>query len=70
MNILFIIYFIVFRLWNTTLLEYFPKVDSVEILSRAKIHVPSNLSLQENLSDDEFEVSSLCNFVLINILFY
>lgn len=50
---------IFFRLWNSTLLELFPKVDSVQIVSRAKIHLPPELSLQQNRSDDEFEVSYL-----------
>jgi len=45
------------RLWNTTLVQQFPKVHSVQIVSRAKIHIPYNdLSFQQDRSDDEFEV--------------
>lgn len=45
------------RLWNNTLLQLSPKVDSVQIVSRAKIYLPSELSLQQNRSDDKIEVS-------------
>lgn len=45
------------RLWNNTLLQILPKVDYVEIASRAKIYLPPELSLQQNRSDDKFEVS-------------
>lgn len=54
-----LIYLSFYRLWNSTLLELFPKVDSVQIVSRAKIHIPPELSLQQNRSDDEFDVSYL-----------
>lgn len=48
------------RLWNATLLQNFPKVDSVKIASRAKIHIPSEWAFQQDLSNDEFEVSVIC----------
>lgn len=48
------------RLWNATLLQNFPNVDSVKIASRAKIHIPSERAFQQNLSNDEFEVSVIC----------
>lgn len=52
-----IVLIFIYRLWNSTLLQEFPKVDSVQIVSRAKIHIPSDVLLQQNRSDDEFEVS-------------
>ncbi|VVC46162.1 Hypothetical protein CINCED_3A016546 [Cinara cedri] len=57
--------FIKARLWNATLLREFPKVDSVKIVSRAKIHIPPNLSLQQNRSDDEFEVETIAKVDLL-----
>ncbi|XP_025410272.1 integrin alpha-PS1 isoform X2 [Sipha flava] len=48
--------FIKARLWSNTLLQISPKVGSVQIVSRAKIHLPFELSLQQNRSDDKFEV--------------
>ncbi|XP_003246766.1 integrin alpha-PS1 isoform X2 [Acyrthosiphon pisum] len=57
--------FIKARLWNSTLLELFPKVDSVQIVSRAKIHLPPELSLQQNRSDDEFEVETTAKVDLL-----
>lgn len=41
------------RLWNSTLVEDYPKVDMVKIGSNAKIVIPSNVVIQqENLKDD------------------
>nr|XP_033325030.1 integrin alpha-PS1 [Megalopta genalis] len=41
------------RLWNSTLVEDYPKVDDVKIASNAKIVIPSNVEIQqENLKDD------------------
>lgn len=45
------------------MLQQFPKVDSVQIVSRAKIHIPPDVSLQQNRSDDEFEVSFILSFL-------
>jgi len=47
-----------FRLWNSTLVEDYPKVDMVKIGSNAKIVIPSNVVIQqENLKDDHAIVS-------------
>ncbi|KAG5326302.1 ITA1 protein, partial [Pseudoatta argentina] len=41
------------RLWNSTLVEDYPKVDMVKIGSNARIVIPSNIVIQqENLKDD------------------
>ncbi|XP_034186491.1 multiple edematous wings isoform X2 [Osmia lignaria lignaria] len=41
------------RLWNSTLVEDYPKVDQVKISSNAKIVIPPNVVIQqENLKDD------------------
>ncbi|XP_012134810.1 multiple edematous wings isoform X2 [Megachile rotundata] len=41
------------RLWNSTLVEDYPKVDEVRIGSNAKIVIPPNIVIQqENLKDD------------------
>lgn len=41
------------RLWNSTLVEDYPRVDMVKIGSHAEIHIPSNVVIQqENLKDD------------------
>ncbi|XP_015438656.1 PREDICTED: integrin alpha-PS1 [Dufourea novaeangliae] len=41
------------RLWNSTLVEDYPKVDQVKIGSNAKIVIPPNVVIQqENLKDD------------------
>ena len=45
------------RLWNSTLVEDYPKVYSVNIKSRAKVHLPPGLMILQNLADDEAEVS-------------
>ncbi|XP_043273061.1 integrin alpha-PS1 isoform X2 [Venturia canescens] len=42
------------RLWNSTLVEDYPKVDMVRIGSNARIVIPSNVEIQqENMSDDQ-----------------
>ncbi|KAK0076160.1 hypothetical protein PV325_005802 [Microctonus aethiopoides] len=41
------------RLWNSTLVEDYPKVDQVKIGSNARIVIPSNIEIQqENLKND------------------
>ncbi|XP_053971338.1 integrin alpha-PS1 isoform X1 [Hylaeus volcanicus] len=41
------------RLWNSTLVEDYPKVDQVHIASNAEIIIPQNVTIQqENLKDD------------------
>lgn len=41
------------RLWNSTLTADYPRVDSVNIISRAQIKVPEAYNLQQNeFSDD------------------
>ncbi|XP_060847943.1 integrin alpha-PS1 isoform X2 [Rhopalosiphum padi] len=57
--------FIKARLWNSTLLQLFPKVDSVQIVSRAKIHIPPELLLQQNRSDDECDVETTAKVDLL-----
>ncbi|XP_044728247.1 integrin alpha-PS1 isoform X2 [Chrysoperla carnea] len=54
------------RLWNSTLVEDYPKVDWVNIRSRAKIHIPPEYSIQQNTSDDEALVEMLAYPDLIN----
>lgn len=47
-----------FRLWNSTLVEDYPKVDMVKIGSNAKIVIPPRVVIQqENLKDDYATVS-------------
>ncbi|KAL1463065.1 hypothetical protein WDU94_014855 [Cyamophila willieti] len=48
------------RLWNATLVEDYPHVDRVYITSRAKIHIPPSLFLQQmNHTDDQTEVVTI-----------
>lgn len=47
------------RLWNSTLVEDYPKVDSVQIWSRAKIHLPEVPLIRQNKSDDETEAKTI-----------
>lgn len=47
------------RLWNSTLVEDYPKVHSVNIKSRAKIHLPPGLMILQNAADDEAEVKTV-----------
>lgn len=50
--------FYLFRLWNSTLVEDYPRVDEVKIGSNAKIVIPPNVIIQqENLKDDYAIVS-------------
>lgn len=54
-----------FRLWNSTLVEDYPKVDMVKIGSNARIVIPASVVIQqENLKDDHAIVSI---FYYINI---
>lgn len=47
------------RLWNSTLVEDYPKVDMVKIGSNAKLIIPPNVVVQqENVKDDVATVSS------------
>ncbi|XP_050439552.1 integrin alpha-PS1 isoform X2 [Adelges cooleyi] len=57
--------FIKARLWNATLLRDFSKVHSVQIVSRAKIHVPTEFLLQNNHLDDEAEVETTAKVDLL-----
>ncbi|XP_015598210.1 integrin alpha-PS1 isoform X2 [Cephus cinctus] len=42
------------RLWNSTLVEDYPRVDKVKISSNARIIIPSNIVIQqENVKDDQ-----------------
>lgn len=41
------------RLWNSTLVMDYPRVDSVEIFSHASIYIPDMFGIQQkNLTDD------------------
>lgn len=53
-----------YRLWNSTLMADYPKVDKVSIWSRAKIHIPPSLIIHQDTSDDVAKVSF---YVIINI---
>lgn len=46
------------RLWNSTLVEDYPNVYSVNIKSRAKMHLPPGLMILQNPDDDEAQVSA------------
>jgi len=48
------------RLWESTLLEDFPSVDMVKIVSRGQILLDPNLNIQQTSTlDDQAEVCSL-----------
>lgn len=47
------------RLWNSTLVADYPKVDLVKIVSHAEIRVPTMYENQQNTSDDRVSVSNL-----------
>lgn len=50
------------RLWNSTLAEDYPKVDKVNIVSNARIIIPSSIIVQQNnLTDDYTEVCNVLN---------
>lgn len=53
-----------YRLWNSTLMADYPKVDKVSISSRAKIHIPPSLIIHQDTSDD---VAKVCFYVIIII---
>jgi hypothetical protein len=46
------------RLWNSTLVEDYPNVYSVNIKSQAKMHLPPGLMILQNTADDEAQVST------------
>ena len=41
------------RVWNSTLVEDYPRVDSVIINSRARLELPPHLAAQQMQHDDE-----------------
>lgn len=47
------------RLWNATLVEDYPRVSFVRIGSRARIHIPPSLAIQQDTVDDETEVETV-----------
>lgn len=57
--------FIRARLWNATLVSDYPKVDLVRIASRAKIHIPTNLIIHQDTSDDVAQVETICKVDLL-----
>lgn len=46
------------RLWNSTLTADYPRVDSVNIISRAQIVVPKAYNIQQNETDDTIVVET------------
>lgn len=44
------------RLWNSTLVEDYPKVDEVKIGSNAKIIIPPNVVIQQENSKDDYAI--------------
>ena len=56
-------YLFSYRLWNNTLAEDYPKVDSVNIVANGKIVLPPNVSIQQNNeTDDKIDVSLFFSF--------
>ncbi|XP_046678845.1 integrin alpha-PS1 isoform X2 [Homalodisca vitripennis] len=53
------------RLWNSTLVADYPKVDHVSISSRAKLHIPPSLIIHQDTSDDVAQVETLCKVDLL-----
>uniref|UniRef100_U5EVI2 Putative vitronectin receptor alpha subunit n=1 Tax=Corethrella appendiculata TaxID=1370023 RepID=U5EVI2_9DIPT len=47
------------RLWNSTLVSDYPKVDLVKISSYAKISIPPGYGVQQNEKDDSVSVETL-----------
>ncbi|XP_063233340.1 integrin alpha-PS1 isoform X2 [Bacillus rossius redtenbacheri] len=47
------------RLWNSTLVEDYPRVDSVNISSRAKVHLPRHLGIQQDTANDETQAVTI-----------
>ncbi|XP_054286091.1 integrin alpha-PS1-like isoform X2 [Macrosteles quadrilineatus] len=57
--------FIRARLWNSTLVSDYPRVDQVSISSRAKIHIPPSLIIHQDTSDDVATVETVCKVDLL-----
>jgi len=57
--------FIRARLWNSTLVSDYPRVDRVSISSRAKIHIPPSLIIHQDTSDDVAQVETVCKVDLL-----
>jgi len=57
--------FIRARLWNSTLVADYPKVDRVNIVSRAKLHIPPSLIIHQDTSDDVAQVETVCKVDLL-----
>ncbi|KAK7872445.1 hypothetical protein R5R35_014243 [Gryllus longicercus] len=47
------------RLWNSTLVDDYPRVDAVHITSHARLHLPQGSLLQQNGSDDVAEAMTM-----------
>lgn len=56
-HIIHFLFTVNYRLWNSTLVEDYPKVDQVKIGSNARIVIPPNIEIQqENLKNDQATV--------------
>ena len=44
------------RLWNSTLVTDYPRVDTVKIASFATIEIPQQYGIQQNKDDDSYLV--------------
>jgi hypothetical protein len=44
------------RLWNSTLVADYPRVDTVKIASYATIEIPQQYGIQQNKDDDSYYV--------------
>ncbi|XP_069676356.1 integrin alpha-PS1 isoform X2 [Periplaneta americana] len=47
------------RLWNSTLVEDYPKVHNVQILSQATLHLPPGLMVHQNTSNDVAQIKTV-----------
>lgn len=45
------------RLWNSTLVADYPRIDQVNIVSYAQIKIPDNFGILQNKTDDRTSVS-------------
>lgn len=66
----FINIFIYNRLWNSTLVEDYPKVDKVKIGSNARIIIPPNVVIQQENLKDDYAIVSIILIYYYYILFY
>lgn len=46
------------RLWNSTFVMDYPRVDMVKIVSHATLHIPEMFGIQQNKQDDSTEIET------------